>query len=330
MYSELEDIEKTIYLNILKKSNDYRKQLEFEIFNVYQNKTSILKIKKSLTNFIQNTQYDKISRILPILVTSKSVKVDLFDLIKDEIQQGRLVYVPNPPASVSIFNHLYNCFIEEFGLNFLEEISKKIQTHPKRNQCEKAFIHLHNEKKKDLVIRWFLGEELSIQDKETLGFKNEIDTDENSFEMIKIIGNYSDKVILLYIDDIELPYEKYGESAEIKFLESLKRVHHDVKQLVIILICLKESWPKILKLADESFRSILGPEIEFYDLVQLKGLITKTMDNYWLKNGIKPPINQYFPLNEKLINTFFKKTEGDIKNFLKLCIETIDKIIASE
>ena len=313
MYSELEDIEKTIYLNILKKSNDYRKLLEFEIFKVYRNKTSIFKINKILTNFIQNTQYDKISRILPILVTSETDKVHLFDLIKAKIQNGRLIYVPNPPEPVRIFNHLYNCLIEELGLNILEEISKKIHTYPKKNQCVKAFIHFQNEKKKDAVIRWFLGEELSIQDKELLSFKDKIDNNKNSFEMIKIIGNYADEVILLYIDDIDLFYEKYekdGELAEIKFLESLKRVHHDVKQLVLILICLKESWPKILKLADESFRSILGPEIEFYDLVQLKRLITKTMDKYWLKNGIKPPINQYFPINEKFVEKLGDKSNS--------------------
>jgi hypothetical protein len=123
---------------------------------------------------------------------------------------------------------------------------------------------------------------------------------------------------------------KYGEVDEIKLLESVKRLHHDVKQLIIMIICAKKSWPKILNLADQSLSSILGPEIEFYNFSQLKVFITKAMDKYWLKSGIRPPINQYFPLNEKLINAFFEQTEGDIKNFLKLYVETISKIVSDE
>ena len=332
MYSELEDTENSVYIDILKKSTDYNKFLNFENFEGYITKASINKISKALTNFIQNTKYDKISRILPILVSSEIEKVKLFDLIKVKVQDGRIVYIPSPPAPDHIFYHIYNCLIEEFGLNILEEVSKKIQTeNVRRSRCVRAITdYFHNEEKKEAVTRWFLGEELSISEKNILGFKNNIEADDSSLEMIKLIGSFSNEVILLYFDDIELPYENHGEFAETKLLESLKRLHHDVKQLIIILICSRKSWPKILNLADESLSSILGPEMEFYDCSQVKGFISNAMNEYWLKNGVKPPINQYFPLNEKLINIFFEQSEGEIRNFLKLYIEAISKIISGE
>lgn len=335
MYSELEDTEKSRYINILKKSTDYRELLSFENCNVYLTKTFNIKMSKVLTNFIQNTKYDKISRILPILVTSETEKIQLFDMVKSKIQNGKLVYVPSPPSpseSVGIFYHIYNCLIEEFGLDVLEDISTKIQTQKiRKTRCVRALIeYLHNDEKKDAVIRWFLGEKLSISEKMVLGFENDIETDDNSLEMIKLIGNFSNEVILLYFDDIELPYEKYGNDAERKLLESIKRLHYDVKQLIIIIVCSRKSWSKILNLADESFSSILGPEMEFYNFSQLKVFISKAMEQYWSKNSVKPPINHYFPLNGKLINVFFEQTKGDLRRFLKLYIEAIGKLISSE
>jgi len=332
MYSELEDTEKSLYIDILKKSTDYKALLDFENFEEYITKASINKISKALTNFIQNTKYDKISRILPILVSSKIEKMKLFDLIKLKNQDVQLVYIPSPPASEHIFYHIYNCLIEELGLNILEEISKKIQTENiRKSRCVRAITdYFHDNEKREAVTRWFLGEELSINEKNLLGFKDNIETDDISFEMIKLIGNLSNGVILLYFDDIELPYTEFGEFAERKFLETLKRLHREVKQLIIILICSRNSWSKILSLADESLSSILGPEMGFYDFSQLKGFISNAMDEYWLKNGIKPPVNKYFPLNEKLINVLFEECEGEIRRFLKLYRETIGKIISGE
>ncbi|MFX1407418.1 MAG: hypothetical protein ACFFBW_10700 [Promethearchaeota archaeon] len=332
MYSELEDSENSIYINILKKSTDYKTLLNFENFEGYITKTSITKIRKALTNFIQNIKHDKISRILPILVSSKFEKVRLLDLIEVKLQDARMVYVPSPPASEHIFYHIYNCLIEELGLNILDEISNKIQTeNVRRSRCVRAIIdYIHNEEKKNVVMRWFLGEKLSNSEKNMLGFKDNIEADDISLEMIKLIGNFSNEVILLYFDDIELPYTEFGEFAERKFLETLKRLNRDVKQLIIILICSRNSWPKILKLADQTLSSILGPEMEFYDLSEVKKLISSAMDEYWLKNDIKPPINQFFPLNEKLINEFFKQSDGEIRPFLKAYIEGIRKIISGE
>ncbi|TFG24942.1 MAG: hypothetical protein EU533_01630 [Promethearchaeota archaeon] len=329
MYSELEKTRNTQYLNILKEFPEYRTLFKFEKFNEAIAKTSIFRINTVLSNLIQNTKYDKITRPLPVLVSSEIESTQLFDILKAKVQDGRLIHVPSPPESVGIFYHVYNCLIEEFGLDVLEEISEKIQSQnlPKRG-CVKAITeYLHDEDKKDAVIRWFLGEKLSIDEKNLLRLED-IEADDKSLEMIKLISNVSNEVLLLYFDDIELPYKQHGEHAEIKFLEALKRLQRDVKQLVILLICSRKLWPTILNLTDGAFSTILGPQMEFYDFSQIKVYIAQVMDGYWKNNGMNLPENKYFPFNEKLLDLFFEQSDGNIRKFLKIFITMLDKIVS--
>ena len=317
MHSELQNTEKALYLNILKNSTYYKELFDFERCKEYLTKISIIKISKALINFIQSTKYDKVSRILPIITSPNIDKFEIFDTIKTKIPEARLIYVQSPPDFVGIFYHVYNCMIEELGIQYLEEISKSIQAQNiKRTRCVNG------------LINYFLN--IQEANESILDFENEIRAAENSLELIQLITKFSNKVIVLYFDDLELPYEKYGGKAESKLLESIKRLHHDANQLVIILVCSKNSWTKILNLAGESFNSILGPEIEFYDTSQLRIFVRKAMEEYWIKNSISPPKNPYFPFNEGLIDIFFEKTKGNLRSFLKICIEIIRKIILGE
>ena len=317
MHSELQDMEKALYLNILKNSTYYKELFDFERCKEYLTKTSIIKISKTLINFIQSTKYDKVSRILPIITSPNIDKLEIFDTIKAKIPEARLIYVPSPPDFVGIFYHVYNCVIEELGVKYLEEVSKSIQAqNVKRTRCVNGLINYfhHKQKAKDNI----------------LDIENEVRAAENSLELIQLITKFSNEVIVLYFDDLELPYERFGGNTENKLLESIKRLHRDAQQLVIILVCSKNSWAKILNLASESFSSILGPEIEFYDTSQLRIFVKKAMEEYWIKNNISSPKNPYFPFNEGLIDIFFEKTKGNLRSFLKICIEIIRKIILGE
>ena len=333
MYSGLEDAKESQYIKILREYlPEYKKLFNVEDFRDSLTKSCFLKIKNDLTNYIQNTKNDKISRMVPILISYKTEKIQLFDLIEEKIQDGHSLNIPIPPESIGIFYHIYTCLIEEFGLEILEEISKKIQTQNiRKGQCVKALTnYLHDKEKREVVIQWFLGEELSENEKDLLGFESSIQEDDKSLEMIRLIGETSNKVILLYFDDIELPLEKYGESTQRKLLEALKRLHRDVKQLIIILICPKKKWSTIKNLADESLTSILAPKLKFYDFFFVKALIAELNDDFWSKIGIIPPEEKYFPFNERLITYFYKISEGDIRKFLKLYIKMIDKLLSGD
>ncbi len=356
MYSELDISEKNLYLRVLKKSSFYKSLLQFNNFQKQKSKVSLFHINEILLNLINITKFDKISRILPILASSEIEKTQFYDLLKDKEEDCKIIYIPNPPPYVRIYFHVYTCIIEEHGFKILEEISEKLlNKYIKRNEttlesglkeilqrgnkdfsgkrfdCFKALmIYKLDNKRKDLARRWLLGADLTREDLEKLSIKSNVEEDVISFEMIKLISEFFDQIIVLYFDDIEMPYENYGKRAEIKMLEALKRFHHDIQKLMIIVNSLKKSWNKILNVADQSFCSILEPEQDFFDLNGLKKFIQIAMDIYWVQNDLKPPINPYFPLNPKILDIYYKKTNGNIRNFLTLCTNSIEKIGSGE
>jgi len=150
--------------------------------------------------------------------------------------------------------------------------------------------------------------------------------------MIKIITENLDRILILYFDELESPYRMHGEVAERKFLEILKRLYNEVKGLVIIVAALKEIWPRILEIADAPLRSRMEPEQELkpFSLNDLKIFFSKNMEAFWDENNLNAPLYPLFPLNEKLIEMIFEKTNGNPRNSIKLCRRFIDKIIMEE
>ena len=333
MYSGLEDVGESRYIKILREFPGYKELLNIEDFIKSLTKSSFLKIRDVLSDFIQNSKYDKSSSILPISISSEIEKVELFNIIGERVQDGHLINLPIPPEPARIFYHVYTCLIEELGLEILEEISSKISTQNiRKTQCVKALTdYLHDKEKRGAVLQWFLGEELSENEKNLLGFERDIQTDDESLEMIKLISENANRIILLYFDEIGSLYEKYGEIFQRMVLDALIKLHDEVKQLIIILICPpKEKWSNILSLADEFFSLILEPGLEFYSLSLIKALIAKRMYEYWSKQGISPPKNKFFPFNEKLVHYFFEQSNGDVRKFLKVYVRMIDKLVSGE
>ncbi|MHA1487566.1 MAG: hypothetical protein ACTSSC_10415, partial [Promethearchaeota archaeon] len=139
-------------------------------------------------------------------------------------------------------------------------------------------------------------------------------------------------VLILYFDELESPYRMFGEVAERKFLEILKRLYNEVKGLVIIIAVLKEIWPRILEIADAPLRSRMEPEQELkpFSLNDLKIFFSKSMEAFWEDNNLNPPLYPLFPLNEKLIEMIYEKTQGNPRNSIKLCRRFIDKVVTEE
>ncbi len=54
------------------------------------------------------------------------------------------------------------------------------------------------------------------------------------------------------------------------------------------------------------------------------------MEAFWEDNNLNPPLYPLFPLNEKLIEMIFEKTQGNPRNSIKLCRRFIDKVVMEE
>lgn len=270
-----------------------------------------------------------------------------------------IVYVPSPPASIRVLLHVYTCIIEELGAGLLDIVSEKLMRKwggikkgvfqkPKVEEviqkgirefpgvfadCVKALVTYQLDKnKKALAERWLLGEDLEDEELNELGINSVVEDDDVCLALIKIITENLDKVLILYFDELESPFRMFGESAERKFLEILKRLYNEVKGLVITIAVLKEIWPRIIEIADAPLRSRMEPEQELrpFSLNDLKIFFSKSMETFWEDNNLNPPLYPLFPLNEKLIELIFEKTQGNPRNSIKLCRRFIDKVVMEE
>jgi len=283
-----------------------------------------------------------------------------------EIEMGKLepvdwtiVYVPSPPASIRVLLHVYTCIIEELGAELLDIVSEKLIKKwggekkglfqkPKIDEviqrgirefpgvfadCVKALVTYQLDKnKKGLAERWLLGEDLDEDGLKELGINSVVEEDDVCLALIKIITENLDKVLILYFDELESPYRMLGEAAERKFLEILKRLYNEVKGLVITIAVLKEIWPRIIEIADAPLRSRMEPEQELkpFSLNDLKIFFSKSMEAFWDDNNLNPPLYPLFPLNEKLIELIYEKTQGNPRASIKLCRRFIDKVVMEE
>jgi len=283
-----------------------------------------------------------------------------------EIEVGQLepvnwtiVYVPSPPASIRVLLHVYTCIIEECGPELLDIVSEKLIEKwggkkaglfqkPKIDEviqkgirefpgvfadCVKTLVTYQLDKnKKALAERWLLGDDLQDEDLSVLGINSVLEEDDTCLSMIKIITENLDRVLILYFDEIESPYRMLGEVAERKFLEILKRLYNEVKGLVITIAVLKEIWPRIIEIADAPLRSRMEPEQDLkpFSLNDLKIFFSKSMEVFWEENNLNPPLYPLFPLNEKLLEMIYDKTQGNPRNSIKLCRRFIDKVVMDE
>ena len=290
----------------------------------------------------------------------ENAEVEEIDTSQLEPADWTIIYVPSPPASIRVLLHVYTCIIEEVGPEILDIVSEKLVREkwggkkgglfqkPKIDEviqkgirefpgvfadCVKALVTYQLDKnKKALAERWLLGEDLDSEELSELGINSVVEEDDVCLAMIKIITENLDRVLILYFDELESPYRMLGEAAERKFLEILKRLYNEVKGLVIIIAVLKEIWPRILEIADAPLRSRMEPEEELkpFSLNDLKIFFSKSMEKFWEDNNLNPPLYPLFPLNEKLIEIIYEKTQGNPRNSIKLCRRFIDKVVTEE
>ncbi|MBD3188810.1 hypothetical protein GF325_18420 [Candidatus Bathyarchaeota archaeon] len=211
--------------------------------------------------------------------------------------------------------------------------------------CIKAIITygMHGDKtKRDFAKRWLLGEAIEEEELEDLGIQSVIERDDVCLAMIKLISENlmvecdgeedkppENKVMVLYFDEFESPYRTYGAEAEIRFIETLKRMYNEVQNIVIVAAILKDIWERLLEVADPPFRSRMEPEVELkpFSFGDVKLWFAKSMEQFWTDNNLVSPIDPIFPINEKVLRIIFNRTHGNPRETIKLTRVFVDKII---
>ncbi|MBE0525816.1 MAG: hypothetical protein IH631_02670, partial [Candidatus Thorarchaeota archaeon] len=181
----------------------------------------------------------------------------------------------------------------------------------------------------DLARRWLLGDALSDSEIERLGVRTILEEDDVTMATLKLLTEGSEVPIVLFIDEMEGPYNSYGEEGERHFLEVLKRIYNESKNVVIITSCLLDVWDRIYKIADGPMRSRMEPPVELalFSRDDIATFLKETMGKYWTQQNVDAPPDSLFPFDESLIDEAFTQSKGVPREAIKFIIPQLDSIL---
>ena len=316
---------------------------------------------RAIFRAIRFTMQDGIPRFQPILGSSGMGKTHLFWVLKDNenyFKKGRFlaVYVPSPPAPIRIPLHIHACIVDEAGEDIFNQAVDMLmmkfgglrgvthETYDYTYAMERLLVdypgisadvmkallrYRLDPANGDLARRWLFGDALSNEEIVRLGVRTILEEDDVTLATLKLLAEGSSMPIVLFIDEMEGPYNTHGEEAERRFFEVLKRLYNETRNVVIIASSLTEIWDRIYELADGPTKSRMERVIhlEPFEQDDVTEFIQETMKEFWNEQNIEPPPNPIFPFSNADIAEIFAKSEGVPREAIRHAITRLDMML---
>ena len=313
---------------------------------------------KTVRRALNNTIQDGVSRFVPIIGQAGSGKTHFYWHLKDEeeIQIEKkfvICYIPSPPSAVRIPLHLYTCILDEIGEDLLTSVSKhliSINSKDSNNVKDilanslRMYPGISSDVIKSLVLfslgdtenirllaeRWLLGENLAEEELDELGVARIIEEDDIVLASIRVMFENYDKVIILYFDELEIPYRTMGKQTAIAFVEHLKRMYNELRNLLIITACLSDIWPEIYASLDDAMKSRLERESQLlpFSREDVESFYKDAMKQWWIESqNIEPPEDLLFPLVHSYFQQILDESKGNPRNTIKSIRNKLDDAI---
>lgn len=316
---------------------------------------------RAIFRAVRFTMKDNTPRFQPILGAAGTGKTHLYWVLKEQedyFAAGKFlaVYVPSPPSPVRVPLHLHACIVDEAGDRLFEDavdmlitqfgglkgvthevydytyaLERLIVDYPGiSSDVVKVLLRYRlDPATSDLARRWLLGDALSDREIERLGVRTILEEDDVTLATLKLLTEGSEVPLVLFIDEMEGPYNAYGEEGERHFLEILKRIYNEFKNVVIIASCLSDVWYRIYNIADGPTRSRMEPVVELalFTRDDIAVFLRETMSKYWILQNIDAPSDTLFPFDESLIDEAFTQSKGVPREAIKFLIPRLDSIL---
>lgn len=312
---------------------------------------------------IRSASFDRTPRYVPIVGTAGSGKTHFYWVLKDkqiDLQDVdyETVYVPSPPAPVRMLLHIYTCVMDEIGLDILKQVSERLVTAyggkkkrfklfgPEMEEIIGRAIRWYPGVSADIVRAliiyqmapkeiktiaewWLLGETLSEEDMETLGVSHIIEEDDVCLATLKLLAENVDRPVILYFDELEIPYRTFGDEAEIRLFETIKRLYNEVRSIIIVTACLTDVWERVLDLADPATKTRMEQTANLapFSVEDIKQFYIAAQQVFWDAQNLNPPENLYFPLDEGIFPQIHKASEGNPREAIRLIRDALDSIL---
>jgi hypothetical protein len=170
---------------------------------------------------------------------------------------------------------------------------------------------------------------LSDDELDRLGVRSILEEDDVTMATIKLLAEGSEVPILLFVDEMEGPYNTYGDVGERHFLEVLKRIYNESKNIVIVASCLTDIWERIYNLADGPMRSRMESPVELapFSRDDITAFVTESMAQYWQQQNVDAPPSLLFPFDESDIDDAFQHSNGIPREAIKRLIPRLDSLL---
>jgi len=325
-------------------------------------------IDTTITKLLKIIKNDHTTRFLPIVGGAGSGKTHLYWALKERSAASRefyIIYVPSPPAPVRMLYHIYSCLMNDLGDTLLKEVASKLvkkyggsyqKIDPlglltlKRNpreiqaQARKDFSGLQSEFVRTLITfymrglnwklaeQWLLGEALPESDLNKLSVSRVIEEDDIVLACLKVLTSQSERPVIFYFDELEIPYNSFGPEAEVRLLSVQKRMYNEIPNSLIIVACLSDIWPRVVQITDSAMRSRMEMDLELqpFTFADTQNLYVRAMEHFWDENNLPAPSDKFLPLNEGIFKLVFQKTKGNPRDSIKMLKVFIDQILADE
>ncbi|MFX1465312.1 MAG: hypothetical protein ACFFA5_02425 [Promethearchaeota archaeon] len=327
-----------------------------------------MEVERGAIRAVRFTMSDQSARFVPIIGSAGSGKTHFYWVLKSkdiapEDMNYITVYVPSPPSPTRILLHVYTALMDEVGIEILNIVAKKVlidfgamermkrgfsyvsaeqvartamRFYPGLNVDVLKSLILFGMGKKtgqhqeaEIAEAWLLGEAISEEEMDKIGVKSLIEDDDVCLAAIKLFVENMDRPIVLYFDELEIPFRMFGEDAEIRIWETMKRLYNELQNVVIVASCLLEVWDKIESLADSAMRSRMETTLRLYPfkVEDIKEFYVRAMSHFWDVNNLPDPENKFFPLEEFVFDKIYHRSKGNPRDSIKLTRKAIDEKI---
>ncbi|NVM55370.1 MAG: DUF2791 family P-loop domain-containing protein [Candidatus Helarchaeota archaeon] len=253
-------------------------------------------------------------------------------------------YIINQEMKEKIDQETYNA--EEILTNsrykdMFTNIRKTIFTNIQESDVVRAFLHMSHPDKGIASWKWFIGEKLDRQEKETLSMlTTSIDT-ENAYSLfcdfVQLLHLIGIKNIVLLIDELE-KITLISPIRRARYQDNLRQIIDEHPQNVCFYFSIAQrQWSALTREPTALVRRLQGnwhilepfKKSDVQELIE-KYLFSARVLNFSGNVAKKefPECNPSFcPFNDEAISLIHKKSKGIVSNILLICRSTLNKLI---
>ncbi|MFX0210069.1 MAG: hypothetical protein ACFFDT_29075, partial [Candidatus Hodarchaeota archaeon] len=266
--------------------------------------------------------------MIPILGEAGYGKTHFFWTLKQLYEKDIYVtYVPPPASPDNVLSHFYFALVHAHGLSLLDTVAEKLtQTFSSLEDAlikyagpgaavVAAFFALKDSNQRKMATRWLTG--ISAPNEYNLNIQTILDNEEFALAALKIISQNIYRPILFFVDELEYLFVSLGAEAELRLLESIKRIYNEVSNFVIVLACLTQLWDKISELSNASVQSRFERPalLKRFTSKEIAEYVEAILTDFWFRTGLEP--NGIWPMTDGDIESAYAFSHGNPREAIK-------------